>query len=152
MSTTIKVPSDAWSLPSPPCYMEGAPSAEDAERELREAAAARAVWKPSRKARALVRRLRAKAVSRVIVVQVIDAIMFWIPEEGPYPMRAVCCDVVIRRDSEGHERAYLLLERVEVIKTPEGYDGRANHLESVDGGRFLLSLDRFRELSVEDEP
>ncbi len=131
----ICIKTNPWCLPSAPMYIEGSPTAEQAEREAEQARAARAAWKPSPDAWALLERLRA-AIGCQVVVHAWDPIMFWIAEEGPYPMRGRCVDVVVRlRDDL--ERAYLVLDDIEAIRTPHGFDGRRRFVSREEAGVFV---------------
>jgi hypothetical protein len=141
MRVTVRY--NPWKLPAPPVYLEGAPSPEEQQRQVREAEAARAVWKPDASAFALLDELR-PAIGQVVVVQGWDPIMLMLDDEGPHPLRARCVGMVTRDDEEGRTRAYLLLEGVEVIQTAAGYDPRGGMSE--EEGRLLFPLDQLYEL------
>lgn len=86
------------------------------------------------------------AIGHDVVVQGWDPIMFVLDDEGPYPMRARCVDIVVRDDHDGHPQAYLVLEAIEVVTTPSGYDGRGALI--ADGNRFLFGVHDLYELDV----
>lgn len=142
----ITISSNPWCLPAPPLYLEGAPTPEERARQEVAAREARATWTPRPEAYALLERLRG-AIGRNVVVQAWDPIMSWSDEEAPYPLRGRCVDVITRDDEEKLVRAYMVLEHVDVIKTPEGYDGRRYHL--LEGDRLLFAVAEMYEVVVE---
>ncbi len=105
MPTTISLRDNPWCVPSGPVYLEGSPTPEEAERDRRRTAAARAAWRPEPGAWALVERLRAEAVGHEIQVQ--DWEIDWEPVA---PVRGRLIDIVISREPEGHEQAILVME------------------------------------------
>ena len=66
MPTTILLRDNPWCVPSGPVYLEGSPTPEEAERDRRRTAAARAAWRPEPDAWALVERLRAPYPERLL--------------------------------------------------------------------------------------
>jgi hypothetical protein len=85
-------------------------------------------------------------VGREVVVQAWDSIMFWIDDEGPWPVRARCVDIVTRENAEGLLRAYLVLEKPEFVPTPAGYEQR--DLLLPDGDRWLFGVHALSEIET----
>ena len=129
-------------------YVEGRPSPSERARQEAETRAARASWKPGAEAFAMLESLRC-LVGREVLIQAWDAFMFYIADEGPYPVRGRCLEVVTREDSEGHLRAYLVLENPEFVPTPNG--SKAVDLLLRDGDRWLFGLHDIYELEAPDD-
>ena len=140
----LTISSNPWKLPDVPIYLEGRPSNKKLERDRRESAAARAAWSPSREAFELLDQLRPFVGSKVLI-QCWDPIMFLLEEEGPYPIRATCMNVITRKDDAGFLRAYLVLQDPKSVPTRDEYDSIGS-LAS-DGEYFLLGIDSSIRLS-----
>ena len=55
-----------------------------------------------------------------VQIQFWDPIMYMLDEEGPFPLEADCKDVVLLQDGE-FLQAYLVVDSIREILTPEGY-------------------------------
>lgn len=105
-------------------------------------------WSPGTDAWALLARLRA-FVGRKVVVQLGDPVVVMLDGEGPYPMAALCRDIVTHFDRAGRLCAFVVVQDVEVVRSVRGYDGRHQYL-LVDGPRLLLSVGDLCEISTQD--
>ena len=141
----ISIRSNPWTLPGPPTHLEGRPSRSDLEREESEAAAKREAWEPGPQAFALLDQLR-KFVGCEVIIQGWDPIMFLLDDEGPYPLRATCVDVITRNDPDGHLRAYLAIKDPSVVPTSAGYDGLKQLVPA--GDSWLFGIDRLYEIET----
>jgi hypothetical protein len=133
-----------WKIPSPEnCFdgiIEGSPSEEKRTRMIEEALAARSVWKPSDEARALVVRLR-QGIGHDVLVEPWSPLMWMLPAEGPYPVVGRCLDVIIRKDSDGCEQAYLKLHGAREVSYPGGSPSLGEYLRAEgDGGTCLCNI------------
>jgi hypothetical protein len=133
----------SWRVPSETnCFdgiIEGAPSKEERDSMVAEALAARAVWTPSEMALALVEKLR-EAIGHDVLVEPWDPIMMMLPAEGPYPILGRLLDVVIGRNRDGFEEAFLRLENPKEIVYPAGSRSAHLYLLADKGGAYLCSL------------
>ena len=146
MKVTIEM--NPWTLPAPPVYLEGRPTAAEREADEAEAAERRRTWEPGPRAFDLLGRLR-EFVGKEVVIQGWDTIMFWLDDEGPYPVMGKCVDVVTRSGPEGHLRAYVALEDPTERQTPLGSSG-LSQLEQ-DGKAWLFGVHRMYSIKTNDE-
>lgn len=117
----ITVDSNPWTLPGPPVYVEGIPSAEMIKRDEAEANAKRIEWKPGPDAFSLLDQLRT-FVSCDVLIQGWSPIMLWMEEDGPFPIQAKCVDVITRNTDEGFVQAFLVLKDPHSVSNRDGYD------------------------------
>ena len=100
-------------------WLEGKPSEEERRQCIEETLRERAAWKPSKEAMQLLEQLKVYIGHRV-QIQFWDPIMYMLDEEGPFPLEADCKDVVLLQDGE-FLQAYLVVDSIREILTPEGY-------------------------------
>lgn len=120
---TVTISHNYWRIPSVERafvgWLEGKPTEEERKQVIAEAIAARAAWKPTEEAMALVQKLKAFVGCRV-KIQLWDTCMWLMDEEGPFPFAADCIDVKVLQEAE-FPQAYLLLENVKEIPNKDGY-------------------------------
>lgn len=141
----LTVGHNPWVLPSPPVYLEGRPSPEEQARVEARVEAERRVWEPGPDAFALLERLR-PFIGAGVVIQAWDSIMFLLDDEGPYPIVAMCTDVLTRTGPTGHQRAYIALSDPTERRMPRGSSVLSKLVDDED--RCLFGVDML--YSIED--
>lgn len=92
--------------------------AQQAKR-LEQVKDARSKWLPTASALALVDELKS-LIGETVDIQFWNPIMYWLEDEGPYPLRGVMLDVAIL-DEGGFPQAYVVLDSPCEIPTPNGF-------------------------------
>ena len=130
----ITIRTNPWCVPSPEHALDGWLEGGATKKEIRQARAreqkAREAWKPTEEGLKLVEQLRAFIGTRV-QIQFWTSIMFMCDEEGPFPLEADCKDVLLLQQGE-FLQAFMALDNVRVIPTPEGFTP-LGYLITVDG-------------------
>lgn len=131
----IEIKGYHWRVPSVERAFEGwlvgKPTEEQRRQRTEEVLRKRAAWKPNEEAMQAVKRLRGYLGCR-LRIQFWDHIMNWLEEEGPFPLEADCKDVVILQEGE-FPQAYLVIDNILEIPTPEGYSPQRHFLKNREG-------------------
>ena len=130
----ITIRTNPWCIPSPEHALDGWLEGGATKKEIRQARAkaakAREAWKPSVEGQQLVEQLKAFVGTRV-QIQFWNSIMFMCDEEGPFPLQGDCKDVLLLQQGQ-FVQAFMALDNVRAIPTPEGYSPMG-YLIAVDG-------------------
>ncbi len=143
--TKFAVEGNTWRLPSGSVYLEGKPSPEELAKHTAKGEAALAAWKPGPEGFKLLDQLRSFIGSKV-VIRAWAEIMYWMEEEGPYPIRARVVDVMTRPDENGYLRAYMVLENPRHVFTPGG--GGGSYYIERDDWRWLFRVADLLEIEA----
>lgn len=118
----ITIRKNPWHVPSVEEAMNGWLEGGASESEICDARAkeqqARAVWKPNDEGMRLVDQIKDFIGTRV-QIQFWDSNMIMCEEEGPFPLEGDCNDVLVLKHGE-FIQAFILLDKVRVIPTPDG--------------------------------
>ena len=121
--STWTIGTNHWYIPSEENafdnWLEGAPSPSQREEILKNVAAERKAWKPSQEALDLVETLRTYT-GKTVRLEWWESIMNLLEDEGPYPLTAKICDVVVKKDGD-FLQAYLVLSDVSLEPTEDGF-------------------------------
>lgn len=150
---TVTIRTNHWKIPDPAealdGWIEGVPSDAQVKAARDQASNAQEVWRPDEEAFLLVGQLTSFIGFRVRI-QFWDSIMLMLEDEGPFPFECDCRDVVILSLGK-HPQAYMVVDSLSELPTPDGYSA----LRSIDDlkieGRQLLPVARIYEvLAVTD--
>lgn len=132
-----------WRVPSESnCFdgfIEGAPSQEEQNEIVKRTLKARSVWTPSDEALLLVENLR-EGIGHDVLVEPWDPIMEMLPAEGPYPIIGRCLDVVVRKDADAFEQAYLKLRAPREVAYPGGSPSLREYLQLDADDTYLCNV------------
>ena len=119
----VTISTNYWRVPSVQGafsgWLEGKPTEEERQLVIEAAKVARAAWKPTPEAMALVEQMKRFIGSRVCL-QFWDPCMWMLEEEGPFPVYVDCVGVVIMQDGD-FPQAYLQVENMKEIPNADGY-------------------------------
>lgn len=150
----ITISTNHWKIPGPEHaldgWLEGRPTKAQIEAASDRANKERAVWKPNDEALLLVEQLKTFIGFRV-EIQFWDSIMFMLEDEAPFPLEGDCMDVVILH-RDGFPQAYLVINIVREIPTPDGYSplGQIEATESGEGR--LAPVSKVYEVWAAEQP
>ena len=146
----ITVTTNYWRVPSiERCFdglIEGRPSEEQRRKRIEDTIKARSVWKPSTEALNLFEQLK-RYIGRRVYIQFWDPIMYMLDEEGPFPIEADCVDVIILKKDD-FSQAYLVINKIHVIPTPEGYSPNKYLTDQDDAKNKLASVSDLYEIDL----
>jgi hypothetical protein len=146
---TVTIATNYWRVPSVDHafdgFLEGTVTEVEKLLVIAKTKAARAAWKPSAKATALVVQLKRFIGSRV-KIQMWDCNMWLFPEEAPHPFSADCMGVIVL-SIDGFQQAFIEVATVTVLTTPDGYDPMS-YLQTRGESKFdLVPLAALYEVS-----
>jgi hypothetical protein len=123
-NNTITVRTNFWRVPSVDHafdgFLEGTISNAERQQVIAKTESARAAWSPSAEAMALVVQLKHFSGSRV-TIQMWDSDMWLFPQEGPHPFATDFMGVIVI-NIDGFQQAFIEVNNVVVLATPDGYD------------------------------
>lgn len=131
-------------------YLVGKPTAEEKKGKIEQAKKDREAWKPIDKAWKQLEEVKL-SINHNVIIQIWDPMMFMLGDEGPYPIKACCINVVTHPDADGFIQAYMKLKNVECIETENGYDGLGRLEESHDDDTYTLNLGQIYEIEIIQE-
>ena len=150
----LGIGTNPWEIPSEEHafdgWVEGSPTKRQKEAALAQARKDRAAWKPSKEALNLVEQLKAFVGFRVRI-QFWDSIMFMLDDEGPFPLEGDCTGVVVV-PRDGFPQAYLVIDNVREIATPNGFSAFSNLEKPESGNGSLAPVALVCSVSVVDQP
>jgi len=139
---SITILHNYWRVPSPERafdgWLEGKPSEEDKRRVIEEAIAERKAWTPSPEAMRLVEQLKAFAGCRVRL-QFWNPIMYWLEEEGAYPVDVDCIGVTLLQDGD-HLQAYIQVSNAKEFPNQDGHSAMSYFQQRADCEYLLAPL------------
>lgn len=149
-SDVVTISHNYWKVPSVARafdgWLEGAPTPEERQQVIAKAEAARAAWKPTPEAWALVEQLREFAGFK-IRIQFWDPIMWMCDEEGPYAAEAHCHGVTLLTDVDGFLQAYLMVSGAKELPNSDGYSPEAYFQQRADCEYQLAPFAALYEIS-----
>ena len=150
----LTISSNYWKIPSEEDaldgWLEGRPTKRQKEAAIAQAREERAAWKPSQAALELVEQLKAFVGFR-IRIQFWDSIMFMLDDEGPFPLEGDCTGVVVV-PRDGFPQAYLVIDNVLQIPTPNGFSALSKLEKPEAGSGSLAPVALVCSVSVVDQP
>lgn len=123
----IKISHNPWYVPDPDHALDGWLEGGATKKEISQARAKarkeRAAWQPTEEGMQLAEQMKVFIGTRV-QIQFWDSCMLACDEEAPYPLEADCKDVLLMQQGK-FLQAYMVLDNVRAIPTPEGYMPRS---------------------------
>jgi hypothetical protein len=110
--------------------IEGRPTDDKRQQVYEKVDRERAEWKPSNEAWHQLHLLQ-DFVGEPVSIQFWNPIMFMLEDEGPFPLNADCRGIAIVQE-DGFLQAYLMLDNVSEVRTPDGC-GSLGYLKEIPG-------------------